>query len=348
MTSGSYHRLTHQVLRRHFPPDNEEEQPLGMIQACSSSENDLSPSLVIWMLIIIGTECILGILANGFIAAINTAEWIHNKVFSTSGKILLCLGVSRIGLQSLMMLELTLSSTSPQFYNDDVMYHAFRGCFMFLNHCSLWFAAWLSFFYFVKVADFSYPLFLKLKWRISGLMPWLLQLSVFASLGQSVLFFQNIHTMNCNSIFAPRSFNSTRKKSFAEATVINLVLFLNLGLFIPLVMFILAATLLIISLKRHILHMKSNATGSRDPSMEAHLGAIRAISYFLILYIVKVLALFLYMSNFFDINSPFNILCKIIMAAYPAGHSILMIQDNPGLKRAWKRLQAQVHLYFKK
>lgn len=347
MMGGSYHRPAHQALRRHFPPDIEEEQPLRMTQTCSSSENDLSPSLVTLILIIIGTECILGILANGFIVAINTAEWIHNKVLSTSGKILLFLGVSRIVLQSFMMLELTLSSTSPQFYNDDIVYHTFKGCFMFLNHCSLWFAAWLSFFYFVKVADFSYPLFLKLKWRISRLMPWLLQLSLFVSLGQSVLF-QSIDTMNCNNPFSLPSFNSTKKKSFLEATVINLVLFLNLGLFIPLIMFILAATLLIISLKRHTFHMKSNATGSRDPSMEAHLGAIRAISYFLILYIFNVFALFLYMSNFFDINSPWNILCKIIMAAYPVGHSILLIQDNRGLKRAWKRLQAQVHLYFKK
>ncbi|EPQ05599.1 Taste receptor type 2 member 39 [Myotis brandtii] len=82
--------------------------------------------------------------------------------------------------------------------------------------------------------------------------------------------------------------------------------------------------------------------------MEAHLGAIRAISYFLILYIFNAIALLLYMSNIFNANSSWDILCKIIMAAYPAGHSILLIQDNSGLKRAWKRLQSQVHLYLKK
>ncbi|XP_057589279.1 taste receptor type 2 member 39 [Hippopotamus amphibius kiboko] len=328
------------MLGRHFPPDTEEEQQLRMTETCNLSENQLSPSHIVLLLIIIGTECVLGITANGFIVAIHTAEWIHNKAISTSGKILLFLSGSRIAQQSFTMLELTFSSTFPHFYNEEIVYDTFKGSFMFLNYCSLWFAAWLSFFYFVKIANFSYSLFLKLKWRISGLMPWLLWLSVFASLGQSVFFFKNTYTVHCNNPFSTHSFNSTKKGDFAETYVINLVLFFNMGVFVPLIMFILAATLLIISLRRHTLHMESNATGSRDPSMESHMGAIKATSYFLILYIFNAVILFLYMSNIFGTNSFWNILCKIIIAAYPAGHSILLIQNNPGLRRDWKRLQA--------
>ncbi|XP_014594755.2 taste receptor type 2 member 39 [Equus caballus] len=318
-----------------------------MMKTCGSPENKLSPFWITLVFTIIGAECIIGIFANGFIVAINAAEWIQNKAVSTSGRILLFLSVSRIALQSFLMLELTFSSTSPSFYNEDVVYDTFKVSFMFLNYCSLWFAAWLSFFYFVKIADFSYPVFLKLKWRISGLMPWLLWLSMLISLGNSVVFFKDIYTVYSNNSFPIPSSNSTEKKYFTETNVFNLVLFYYLGILIPLIMFILAATLLIISLKKHTLHMESNATGFRDPSMEAHMGAIKATSYFLILYVFNAIALFLYMSNIFDINSSWNISCKIIMAAYPAGHSILLIQDNPGLRRALKRLQARVHLYLK-
>ncbi|XP_072618735.1 taste receptor type 2 member 39 [Vulpes vulpes] len=317
-----------------------------MMETCNPPENELSPFGILSILTIIGTECIVGIIANGFIMAINVAEWIKNKTVSTSGRVLFFLSASRIALQSFTMLEITFSSTSPRFYNEDVMYDTFKVSFMFLNHCSLWFAAWLSFFYFVKIADFSHPLFLKLKWRISRLMPWLLWFSVFISLGYSMLFSNDIYTVYCNNSSIPSS-NSTKKKYLTKTNVVNLVLLYNLGIFIPLITFILSATLLIISLKRHTLHMESNATGCRDPSMEAHIGAIRATSYFLILYIFNSVALFLYMSNIFDINSSWNILCKFIMAAYPAGHSILLIQDNPGLRRAWKRLQPQVHFYLK-
>nr|ANV21051.1 bitter taste receptor T2R39 [Vulpes zerda] len=316
------------------------------METCNPPENELSPFGILLILTIVGTEYIVGIIANGFIMAINVAEWIKNKTVSTSGRVLFFLSASRIALQSFTMLEITFSSTSPRFYNEDVMYDTFKVSFMFLNHCSLWFAAWLSFFYFVKIADFSHPLFLKLKWRISRLMPWLLWFSVFISLGYSMLLSNDIYTVYCNNSSIPSS-NSTKKKYLTKTNVVNLVLLYNLGIFIPLIMFILSATLLIISLKRHTLHMESNATGCRDPSMEAHIGAIRVTSYFLILYIFNSVALFLCMSNIFDINSSWNILCKFIMAAYPAGHSILLIQDNPGLGRAWKRLQPQVHFYLK-
>lgn len=243
------------------------------------------------------------------------------------------------------MLETISSLIYPHVYNEDVVYDIFTVSFIFLNYYSLWFAVWLSFSYFIKIADFSYPLSLILKWRITGLIPRLLWLSVFISLGYSFLFSTGIYTVYYNNSFPIPSSNSTKKKYITETDVVNLVLLYNLGIFIPLIMFILAATVLIISLKRHTLHMESSA--SRDPSMEVHMEAIKFISYFLILYIFNAVALFLYISNIFEVNRSWHILCKIIMAAYPAGYSILLIQDNPGLRRAWKWLQPQLHLYLK-
>uniref|UniRef100_A0A2K6ELM5 Taste receptor type 2 n=1 Tax=Propithecus coquereli TaxID=379532 RepID=A0A2K6ELM5_PROCO len=311
---------------RHCPPDTKEGQQLRMTEAYSPSEEELSSFLIILLLTVIGTECIIGILANGFIAGINAAEWVQNKVVSTSGRILFFLSVSRIALQIFMMLEITFSSTSLSFYYEDAVYDAFKISFLFLNFCSLWFAAWLSFFYYVKI----------LKWRISALMPWLLWLSVFISLSHGLLFYKDIYTVYCNNSFPIPSSNSRKKKYFSETYVVNLAYFYNLGILVPLIMFILAATLLILSLKRHTLHMGSNVTGSRDSSMEAHVGTIRATSYFLILYIVNAVALFLYISNIFDVYSFWTIL-----SAYPAGHSVLLIQDSPGLRRAWKWLRPQ-------
>ncbi|XP_019487853.1 PREDICTED: taste receptor type 2 member 39-like [Hipposideros armiger] len=315
-----------------------------MTETCGPPEDELSLFHVILIYMIVGTECIIGIAANGFIVAVNAAEWMRNKAVSTSGRILFFLSASRLVLQSFMMVEITISSTTPRLYHEGVVYDTFKVSLMFLNSCSLWFGAWLGFFYFVKIADFSYSLFLKLKWRITGLMPWLLWLSVFISMGHSAIFFNETYITYCNNSFPIHSSSSTKKKYVTKTSVVNLALLYNLGVFVPLTMFTLAATLLIISLKRHTLHMGSNATGSRDPSMEAHLGAIKSISYFLFLYIFNAVALFLFMSHTFHANSPWNILCKVIMAAYPAGHSILLIQDNPGLRRAWKRLQPLIHL----
>lgn len=109
-------------------------------------------------------------------------------------------------------------------------------------------------------------------------------------------------------------------------------------------MFTVAATLLIIALKGHTHPPHTKPRGSRDPSTEAHMGGVRAISYFLIHYVFSTVALNLFLSVF-DANSSWTILCKIIMAAYPAGHSVLLISGNPRLRRAWKRFQYRVHIF---
>ena len=107
------------MLGRHCLLDAKDEKQLRMTASCSPPEDELSPLHTTLLFTVGGTECIVGIVATGFIGAVNAAEWIQNKAVSTSGRILVLLGVSRLVLQSFIMLEITLHSTSPHFYNED-------------------------------------------------------------------------------------------------------------------------------------------------------------------------------------------------------------------------------------
>ncbi|KAM5255783.1 taste receptor type 2 member 40 [Ctenodactylus gundi] len=327
---------------RRLPSGSREEQQLRMANPRNSSGHRLSSSDITLTFIIVAIESIVGIIVNGFIVTVNAAVWIQRKAMSTSGKILLLLSVSRIALQSLIIVEIILFYTFPAFYHEYQFYYLYKIFFLFFNYCSLWFAACLGFFYFVKITNFSCPLFLKLKWRISRLMPWLLSLSVFNSFISTVVFCRSIYVVHTNNSFTFSFFNFTATIHFMKTDVINLASLFNLGIFVPLVMFIVVVTLLIISLKRHTLLMKSSSMGSMDSRRQAHTAAIKEISYFLILYIFNAVALFLFLSCIFDGHSFWSVFLRIIIAAYPASHPILLIKMNPGLRRAWKQLQPQI------
>ncbi|XP_051818340.1 taste receptor type 2 member 40-like [Antechinus flavipes] len=318
-----------------------------MTKVTDYTDNDISEPVLLITLIVPGIECVTGMIGNGFILTTNTIEWLQNKRLSTSDSILMILSCSRILLQFWMMLENTYSLLFRLSYNQNVVYKTFKVNFVFLTYSNLWFAAWLNVFYCIKIANFTHPLFLKLRWRITGLMPWLLCLSVFASLCCSLPILKDVYNVYVNTSIPVPSLNATENKYFTETNVVNFALIYNLAIFIPLIMFIFAATLLIISLKRHTLQMKNNAMGSRNPSMEAHLRAIKAISFFLFLYIFNFVALILYMANVLSTNSFGTVLCKIIMAAYPTGHSILLICGNPKLRRTWKKLQHNLKFNLK-
>lgn len=327
----------------HFPAGSKEEPP-RMAQASNYREHYVPPFAIL-ILTVIATECIIGIIANGIIMAVNMVSWVQKKAISINTRILLLLSISRIGFQSIMLVETTFSTFKGFFYNT-VSCIIFRVSFVFFNYCGLWFAALLSFFHFVKIANFSYPLFLKLKWRISELMPWLLWLSVFISFSSSMFFCKDTYIVYNNNSISFNISNLTLKWYRVEINVVSVAFLFSLGILPPLIMDIAAATLLIFSLRKHTLHMRNSVTGSRDLGTESHMRAIKETSCFLLLYISNAAALFVYMSNIVNNSFFWSILLRIILPSYPAGHSVLLIQNNPGLRRAWKPLQSQMHLYL--
>ncbi|KAG8515864.1 Taste receptor type 2 member 40 [Galemys pyrenaicus] len=199
-------------------------------------------------------------------------------------------------------------------YNQNTVYVLFKVVLMFLNFFNLWLAAWFNVFYCVRIAIFTHPWFTVMRRKIGVLMPWFLKLSLLISLGCSVTVSQDTFHVHINASTPIPACNDTEKTYFSET---------------------------------NMSHLSNTTVGSGNPSMEAHVGAIKATSSFLVLYIFNAVVLFLSMSNTFGANRPWSSLCKVIIAAYPAGHSVLPILSNPRLQRAWKQLQNQFHLQLK-
>ncbi|KAM7129119.1 LOW QUALITY PROTEIN: taste receptor type 2 member 40-like [Ciconia maguari] len=274
------------------------------------------------------TESMAGLLGNGPILAVSSTSCIRRKILSSYDMIMIFLSLSGFFLQSWMMLDLFLSLFCETSYYKENLFVIFKTVFMFLNYSSLWFAAWLSVFYCTKVASFTQSFFIWLKQRISSLMPWMLITSSLFSFATSLPFTWYIYNVHDNFTAPLTMTNSSERRVTMKASLFLLILLCNAGIALPLTVFVVSSILLIRPLWIHT-SMQNNATGFRDPSLEAHIGAIKSVFSFLILYVTYFISLVLILSNIFLPLSFGKAICIAVIAACPAGHSMVSIWNNP-------------------
>ncbi|XP_065257534.1 taste receptor type 2 member 7-like [Emys orbicularis] len=288
------------------------------------------PTIII-CLIILGIEFITGIIANGLMIVVNCSEWIRSRKLTCCDMILTSLGISRFFLQCTINSNNFLIQLPHDMNERCAMLTTLTVVWMFLTTLNLWFATCLSVFYCVKIANFSQPLFLWLKRRISGLVPQLLMGSFLVSL---VICLPSVNTIDRKYIdhsMNNLSGNTTGECRYKVDLSSSFFILSMLGYTSPFIIFIISSILLITSLWRHSKRMEKTTSTSRDTVTEVHVRAIKGQISFIFFYISYFVALVMFLLELSTISSYY--VWIVIMGAYPSGHSVILILGNPKLKR---------------
>nr|NP_001034957.1 bitter taste receptor Modo-T2R27 [Monodelphis domestica]BAE80375.1 bitter taste receptor [Monodelphis domestica] len=290
----------------------------------------------ICMIVVFG-QFLVGVFANGFIGLVNCIEWVKTRRVTPIDFILTGLAIARIGtLWALMIMTFfAFLYFKRNFINNwthsEVIWNI-------SNHSSAWFGTCLSIFYFLKIANFSHPAFLWLKWRINKVVLRMLMGCLLISLVIILPVMERITKMQLIPSGQENGINISYNVQRLKTLQFSASILLNTGGLIPFALSVVSCFLLVLSLWRHTRKMHLKVIGSRDPNTEAHVRAMKCMISFLFLFVVYHLGLAIGVLNVFIFHCKLlAILSAIIMNVYPMTHSIILILGHSKLRQAFLR-----------
>ncbi|XP_030404588.1 taste receptor type 2 member 9-like [Gopherus evgoodei] len=299
-------------------------------------------------LIISLIENIIGMFGNGFIAVIYCIDWVKSRKLFSCDMILTCLAMSRILLQGIFTAYIFIHIFAPGTHYLNQVQKSFSFLWLFANTVGLWFTACLGIFYCVKITICNQPLFLRMKQKISVMVPKLLLWSLLVSFITSIpLIWSQYSFYLCISeghLFS----NSTVEDKTWDVSYLYFTFLYSATSFIPFIIFLTTSILLISSLWRHTRNMQCNTTSFWDPNTEAHVSAIKALISCLILYIFNFAAVIVTaLPTCLTDRIWTRTITYMVLAAYPSGHSLILILINPKLKQALVRILQIIKCHLK-
>lgn len=282
--------------------------------------------------------CFLGILANGFIVLVLGREWRRRGRLLPSDLILFSLGASRFFLQWVGMVHNFYYFLHLENYNRGLVRQLFGLHWDFLNSATFWFGTWLSVLFCVKIATFTHPTFLWLKWRFPGSVPRLLLGSLLMSSIVTLLFFWGNRAVHQGFLLRNIAGNLTYREWNKKLEIYYFLPMKVVTLSIPYSVFLVFMMLLINSLRRHRRTMQSNAHGLQDPSTQAHTKALRSLVSFLVLYALSFGALMITALGYFSLRSDWYWPWQILIFLCTSVHPFILIFSNLRLRGVFRQV----------
>ncbi|XP_022365770.1 taste receptor type 2 member 38 [Enhydra lutris kenyoni] len=282
-------------------------------------------------------EFAVGILTKTFIFLVNFWDMVKRQPLSNCDLILLSLSLTRLLLHGLLFLD-AFQLIYFQRMKDPLSlgYQIIVMLWMITNQAGLWLTTCLSLLYCSKIIRFSHTILLCLASWVSRKVPQML-------LGAMV--FSSICTLIYLGEFFSRSGFGFTTMLLMNNTELNLqiiklnfyhsFIFCTLGSVPPFLLYLVSSGVLIVSLGRHMRTMKAKTKDSHDPSLEAHIKALRSLISFLCLYVVSICAALISVPLLMLWHNKIGVMiCVGILAACPSIHAAILISGNAKLRRA--------------
>ncbi|CAO2603295.1 Taste receptor type 2 member 4 [Lemmus lemmus] len=274
----------------------------------------------------------VGIAANLFIIVVICKTWVKSHRISSSDRILFSLAITRFLTLGLFLLNIFYITANP--LRSVYFSTFFLICWKFLDSNSLWLVTLLNSLYCVKITNFQHPVFILLKRTISAKTSGLLLACLLISAFTTLLYLM----LTRMSRFPEHTTGRNDTLFDLSEGIFTLAASLILSSLLQFVLNVTFASLLIHSLRRHIQTMKRNTTGFWNPQVEAHVGAMRLMICFLLLYIPYSIAALLYFPSYARKSLRVHTVSMVISAAYAPGHSVLLIITHHKLRAKAKKI----------
>ncbi|KAL1775771.1 taste receptor type 2 member 140-like, partial [Sigmodon hispidus] len=273
----------------------------------------------------------IGMLGNVFIGLVNFSDWVRNQKITLNNFILMCLAISRISSLLVVFFDMTVQELAPHIFDSYILVCCWDIFWVVTDQLSTWFATCLSIFYFLKIAHFSHPVFLWLKWRIRGVLVVYLAFSSF-SLIFFFLLFETIPILR--NIYTITKSNLTLFADTNKAIAVKKLVAFDLMYLVPLLVSLASLFLLFSSLVKHSRNFNIIFTNSKDSRAQVHKKAMKMLLSFLILFIIHIffMQMVRWLFTYVPTKGSSNFV-MLILIIFPLSHSFILILGNSKLRQ---------------
>ncbi|XP_034367215.1 taste receptor type 2 member 42-like [Arvicanthis niloticus] len=283
-----------------------------------------------YMILVIAV-CITGMLGNVFIGLVNCSDWVKNQKTTFINFILLCLAASRVSSVMVIFIDATILELAPHFYYSYTLAKCSDIVWVITDQLSTWLATCLSIFYLFKIAHFSHPLFLWLKWRLRGVLVVFLVFSLFLL----IFYFLLVEILPIwGDIYVIPTSNLTLFSDTINTLAFQKIIVFDVMYLVPFLVSQASLLLLSFSLVKHSQNLVPTSTTSEDSRTKIHKKAIKMLVSFLVLFIIHIFCMqgARWFAFLFPLNRS-NRFVFLTLNIFPLTHSFILILGNSKLRQ---------------